>query len=143
MNEEIRGDLTMIRPISRMLMVVSMLSLFVGCDGSGSAPYVEGSKDEAAVKGTVKVKGKLVPGGTIHFNASNSKRMVPSRDAEVQPDGTFTLKAFVGQNIVTLTAPRKNRADAKNRDYFGLEYVDKYFEVKPGEENVADLDLTP
>jgi len=133
----------MIRPISRTLLMVSILSLLVGCGISGSAPYVEGSQDEAAVKGTVKVKGKLVPGGTIHFNASNSKRMVPSRDAEVQPDGTYALKAFVGQNIVTLTPPRKGRADAKNRNYFGLEYVDKYIEVKPGEENVADLDLTP
>lgn len=133
----------MIRPIFWTLMAVSILSLFVGCDSSGGAPYVEGSQDEAAVKGTVKVKGKLVPGGTVHFNASNSKRMVPSRDAQVQPDGTYTLKAYVGQNIVTLTPPRKGRADARNRDYFGLEYVDKYIEVKPGEENVADLDLTP
>jgi hypothetical protein len=130
------------RNIIRILLLSTSVSV-VGCDSSGSAPYVEGSQDEAAVKGTVKVKGKLVPGGILHFNASNSKRMVASRDAQVQSDGTFTVKAYVGQNIVTLTPPRKNRADAKNRDYFGLEYVDKYVEVKPGEENVADLDLTP
>lgn len=130
------------RPLSRMLMLIAILSLIIGCDFSG-APYVEGSQDEAEVKGTVKVKGKLVPGGTIHFNASNSKRMVPGRDAQVQSDGTFTLKAYVGQNIVTLTPPRRNRADSKNREYFGLEYVDKYVDVKAGEQNVVDLDLTP
>jgi hypothetical protein len=123
-------------------MTLAILTLIVGCDSS-SAPYVEGSQEEATVKGTVKIKGKLVPGGTIHFNASNSKRMVGSRDAEVKPDGSYTLKAYVGQNIVTLTPPRKNRSEIKNRDYFGLEYVDKYVEVKPGEENVFDLDLTP
>jgi len=124
-----------------LFLIVSVLTI-AGCDSTGTPP-VEGSQEEVSVKGTVKVKGKLLPGGTIHFNASNSARMVPSRDAEIQPDGTFTGKAYVGQNMITVSPPRKNRLEIKNRDFFGLEYVDKAVEIKSGEENQLDLDLTP
>lgn len=131
------------RRIAVHILVFALLVPISGCGWSTGAPYVEGSQDEATVKGTVKIKGKAAPGGILHFNASNSKRMVPTRDAEVQPDGSYTLKAYVGQNIVTLSPPRKNRHDIKNRDYFGLEYADEYIEVKAGEENQFDLNLNP
>ncbi len=133
----------MIRNCLVAVACAGLASMIAGCDASGGAPYVEGSQEEATVKGTVKVKGKLMPGGTLHFSASNSKRMVPTRDAQVGPDGSFSLTTYVGQNIVTLTPPRKTRADMKNRNYYGLEYADKFVDVKPGEENSFDLDLTP
>lgn len=132
----------MLRHKTTHLVFAALVAAIVGCDSS-AAPYVEGSQDEATVKGTIKVKGKLMPGGTIHFNASNSKRIVPARDARIGPDGSFSLKAYVGQNIVTVSPPRKNRTEIKNRDYFGLEYADKYVEIKAGEDNLLDIDLTP
>ena len=126
--------------VFRNLLFTALISL-VGCSSSGGS--ADGTKELATVKGSVKVKGKPMSGGTLHFNAINPNRTVAAHDAEIKPDGTFTVQAVVGQNIVTVSPPRKSRADAKNRDFFGMEYIEKTVIVKADEENAVDLDLTP
>lgn len=123
-------------------LIFVLLTPLVGCNFSGASGG-DGSQGEATVKGTVKVKGKLMSGGTLHFSVISPQRMVAPHDAQISANGTYTVKAVVGQNYVTLSPPRKTRADAKNRDYFGLEYVEKPVQVKPGDDNVLDLDMTP
>jgi hypothetical protein len=93
------------------------------------------------VKGTVKVRGKLLDGGDLHFNASNPNRKVETRDAPIGKDGTYTVKAYVGLNVVTLTPPKaKNRAQGKA--FFGVGYDEKPVVVNSGE-NTADLEFLP
>jgi hypothetical protein len=115
--------------------VAAPAMILAGC-GSG-APYVEGSQEEATVKGTVKVRGKPLAGGEVHFNPSNSKRQVGGRDAPIATDGTFTVKTLLGQNIVTVTPP-KTRTKAQ----YGLEYEEKTVDIKSGE-NALDLEFLP
>jgi hypothetical protein len=110
-----------------------------GCD-SGKPP-VEDSLEEATVKGTVKVRGKPLDGGEIVFNPSNPKRIVPARIAPIGKDGSYTVKALIGLNIVTATPP-KARNRSQGRATFGLEYDEKSVDVKPGESTV-DLDFLP
>jgi hypothetical protein len=109
--------------------VAAALAL-TGC-GSG-APYVDGSLEEATVKGTVKVRGKFLDGGEVHFNPSNSKRPVGGRDAPIAKDGTFTVKTLVGLNVVTVTPPQ-----ARKKAQYGLEYEEKTVDVKSGENTVT------
>jgi hypothetical protein len=93
------------------------------------------------VSGTVKVRGRVVDGGELHFNASNPKRKVETRDAPVGKDGRYTVKAYVGLNVVTLTPPRaKNRA--QDKAYFGVGYEEKAVVVQEGE-NTAELEFLP
>jgi hypothetical protein len=116
--------------------VAAVLSILAGCGGPS---YLEGSTQEATVKGTVKVRGKLIDGGDLHFNASNPNRKVEIRDAHVGKDGTYTVKAYIGLNIVTLTPP-KARTKAQDKAYFGVGYDEQHVDVKSGE-NTADLEF--
>jgi hypothetical protein len=93
------------------------------------------------VKGTVKVRGRLVDGGVLHFNASNPNRRVETRDAPVGPDGTYTVRAYIGLNIVTFTPP-KARSKAAEKAFFGVGYDERPVYVKAGE-NTADLEFLP
>jgi hypothetical protein len=114
----------------------AVMLILAGCGGT---PYLESSTQEATVKGTVKVRGKPIDGGDLLFNASNSNRKVETRDAPVGKDGTYTVKAYVGLNIVTLTPP-KARTNAQDKAFFGVGYDEKPVDVKSGE-NTADLDF--
>jgi hypothetical protein len=114
----------------------ALITILAGC---GTTPYLESSTQAATVKGTVKVRGKLIDGGDLHFNASNPNRRVETCDASVGKDGTYTVKAYVGLNIVTLTPP-KARTQAQDKAFFGVGYDEKPVEVKSGE-NTADLDF--
>src|SRR5437773_1460517 len=83
------------------LLAMSLLSWATvpGC-GDGK-PSVDTSLTEATVTGVVTAKGEPVSGGTIHFNPSNSGRIVPTKSAEIGPDGTYTIKTYTGDNRVT------------------------------------------
>jgi hypothetical protein len=117
----------------------TLLYILVGC--SSGTPYVEGSLEEAIVKGTVKVRGKPFSEGEIHFSPVNSKRQVAARDAPIAQDGSFTIKTLLGPNTVTVTPP-KARAKLRSKEYFGLEYEEKSVDVKSGD-NTVDLEFLP
>src|SRR6516165_9626482 len=88
----------------RLRRSASLLALFglVSLQGCGDGkPWVDTSLNEATVSGVVSVKGTLAKGGTIHFNPSNSGRIVPTRTAEIGPDGSYTIKTFTGDNRVS------------------------------------------
>ena len=53
------------------------------------------------MSGTVTVKGTPATGGRILFNPSNSGRIVPTRTADIGPDGSYTIKTLTGDNRVT------------------------------------------
>jgi hypothetical protein len=122
--------------------LVSLAALATIGSGCGSrTPYLVGSTEQATVKGTVKVRGKLVDGGELHFNASNPNRKVDTRNATVGKDGTYTVQAYVGLNVVSLTPP-KARNKAQSREFFGVEYDEKGINVRSGE-NTVDLEFLP
>ena len=75
--------------------VAFVLFLACGCDFSG-APAVPTSLEEAEVKGTVRVRGKLVNNGTIVFHTANIKRATKDVLAKIHTDGTFTARTVVG-----------------------------------------------
>ena len=89
------------RQVPRIL-TGAVLVLAWGC-GDGT-PSVSSSTAEATVTGTVKVKGKAVTKGDIVFNAGNINRKVESRKAAIGPDGSYTIKAYVGENDVQVQA---------------------------------------
>lgn len=118
--------------------LAAMLAVLSGCS---AAPDRESSLDEATVTGTVKVRGKLLDGGELNFNAVNPNRRVSMRKAAIGKDGTFTAQAYVGLNTVTVTPPKpKNKQQGK--EFFGVNYEEKSITVKAGE-NTADLDFLP
>jgi hypothetical protein len=121
--------------------LVGFTALVSALWGCGRSPLVERSREEAAVTGTVKMRGKLVDGGVVHFNASNPTRKVETRDAAVGKDGTYVVKAYIGLNIVTLTPPQA-RSKAQDKAFFGVGYDERPVYVKSGE-NTADLEFLP
>ena len=83
---------------ARMLIVL-VLPVLLGCssEDAGMVP----------VKGKVTYKGKPVPNGTINFVPDTER----SSYADIQPDGTYSLKAFPGTHKVFVIA----QEDTSNR----------------------------
>ncbi len=126
----------MVRTRRRMwcfAVFLALLSLAViqGC-GDGK-PSVDTSLTEATVTGVVSVKGTPASGGTILFNPSNSGRIVPTRTAEIGPDGRYTIKTYTGDNRVTFGG----EVASKNA---GVGLIKEYANVESGENHV-DFDL--
>ncbi len=107
-----------------------------------STPELESSLEEASVTGTVKVHGKLLEGGELHFSAVNPNRKVEVRNTPIAKDGTFTTKALIGLNTVTVTPP-KPRNKKQDKEFFGVNSDERTVVVKSGEENTAELDFLP
>jgi hypothetical protein len=108
-----------------------------GC-GSAGAPAASGSREEATVKGIVRVRGKKAAEGLVSFRASNVNRPdVQLREAKIEKDGSYTIKTLVGQNFVAVTC--KELYAPKNRDLLENE---RLVEIKSGE-NALDLDIPP
>jgi len=97
------------------LTVISFL-LIAGC-GDGK-PYIDTSLTEATVTGVVSVNGVPATAGTIHFNPSNSGRIVPTKSADIGPDGGYTIKTYTGDNQVTYGGElaKKNTGVGLRRD---------------------------
>ena len=85
--------------------------------------------------------GKLLNGGELNFNAVNPNRRVDTRKATIGKDGTYTAKAYLGLNIVTVFPP-KPRNKKEGKEFFGVNYEEKSVTVKSGE-NTADLEFLP
>jgi hypothetical protein len=114
------------------LTIVSFtLACLQGC-GDGK-PGVDASLTEATVTGVVSVKGTPATGGQIRFNPSNSGRIVPTRSAEIGPDGRYTIKTYTGDNRVSFDG----EVAAKNT---GVGLLKEYANVQSGE-NQIDYDL--
>jgi hypothetical protein len=125
--------------VRRRFLCVCAAALSAALDGCDpGAPRVDGTLEEVTVQGTVKVRGKPLSGGEVHFNPSNSRRRVGGRDAPIGKDGRYTVKTLRGQNVVSVTPP----AAARTKAYFGLEYEEKALDIKPGETTI-DLDFSP
>jgi hypothetical protein len=110
------------RSIARLSTMAYLgLAMFPGC-GDGK-PNVDTSLSEATVSGVVSVKGVPATGGTIHFNPSNSGRIVPTRTAEIGPDGSYTIKTYTGDNQVTFggEVARKNTGVGLMKDYASVQ----------------------
>jgi len=122
-----------LRPATNSLLaiVIATTLLTQGC-GDGK-PSTDTSLNEATVTGTVSVRGVPATAGTILFNPSNSGRIVPTRTAEIQPDGHYTVKTYTGDNQVTFGGEV-----AKNNMGVGL--LREYASVKAGS-NEIDFDL--
>jgi hypothetical protein len=114
-----------------------------GC-GDGK-PSMDTSLTEATVKGVVTAKGVPVKGGTINFNPSNSGRIVPTRTAEIGPDGTYTIKTNTGDNLVTYGGElaAKHMGVGLKRDYANVQSGENQldFDVLEGGKN-PNIDLT-
>jgi hypothetical protein len=122
-----------LRRLNAFCLAMTFLSLATvpGC-GDGK-PSVDTSLTEATVTGVVTVKGVPATGGTILFNPSNSGRIVPTRTAEIGPDGRYTIKTYTGDNRVTYGGEiaKKNMGVGLRKDYAS---------VQPGE-NKFDFDV--
>jgi len=117
-------------------MVIASLMACSGCDPHSGAPPVSGSLEEATVKGTVRVDGKLVKNGTVGFEVANIRRPNEGmRQAPISKDGTYEIKTLVGENYVELNC--REMLTRKMRQYSG-ERINLI--VKSGE-NQVDLEM--
>lgn len=123
----------MIRPSMRKLFPIVLAALPLGCDGAGT-PSVSSSTQEVTVKGNVTIKGKPVPGAEVVFDPTNvNRRNASSSRGKVNPDGTYTATALVGENIVTIQGAPISKA--------GLIMNRKEVTLKSGE-NTVDIEVT-
>jgi len=125
--------MNLMRLRSAFLLGSALLTL-AACEGCGDGkPSVDTSLTEATVTGVVSVKGTPATGGQIRFNPSNSGRIVPTRSAEIGPDGRYTITTLTGDNRVSFDG----EVAAKNR---GVGLMKEYADVKAGENHI-DYDL--
>ncbi len=117
------------------LAATGLLVLGLGC-GEGK-PSVETSTTEATVKGTVKLRGKLVTRGEISFDPSNYQRKnETARRVPIGKDGSYTVKTLVGANRVSFAVP------AMARDPL-LQDLSLQYDVQAGDNNTYHIELPP
>jgi len=108
------------------------VALLAACESP--PPPVSGSKTEATVTGSVKIRGKAPAKGKVRFDPANSSRPdAPVATADIGADGKYTAKTLVGKNRVTVDSPET----AKDRT---LAYEQIELDVKDGE-NSFDITL--
>jgi hypothetical protein len=117
--------------------VAALLFPAAGCDEHAGAPAVSTSKEEADVKGVVKLRGKPVTNGRVNFHSANIRRATQDRSAPIGSDGTYAIKAYVGQN--TVKADCKELMSSKNLRFRDFE---KDVDVQSGT-NQIDIDINP
>jgi hypothetical protein len=110
----------------------ALLIWLTTCYGCGDgAPPVSASSEEATVHGVVTIDGKPASGGTIVFKSANiSRPSAPDVSAEIEKNGNYTIKTFVGENQIRFQPP----AAEKGR------YAVDVFDVKSGD-NTHDVAL--
>jgi hypothetical protein len=112
-------------------LLVTIILCFVTASGCGDGkPSVDTSLNEATVTGIVSANGVPATGGTIHFNPSNSGRIVPTRSADIGPDGKYTIKTYTGDNQVTYggEVATKNRGVGLRRDFATVQRGENQFD---------------
>jgi hypothetical protein len=138
--------MTVLRRRGAFCFVMTLLSgtVLSGC-GDGK-PSIDTSMTEATVTGVVTAKGVPVTKGTINFNPSNSGRLVPTRTAEIGPDGTYTIKTYTGDNLVTYggEVAAKHMGVGLKRDYANVQRGENKldFDVLEGGGKDPNFDLT-
>jgi hypothetical protein len=80
------------------LAAATFVALGQGCDGR---PSMDTSTTEVTVTGVVKVKGQPASGGQISFNPSNRDRKVSAFTSTIGQDGSYSIKTYTGENMVT------------------------------------------
>jgi hypothetical protein len=119
------------------------LAALPGC-GDGK-PSVDTSLTEATVSGVVTANGVPATGGTIYFNPSNSGRIVPTKSADIGPDGRYTIKTYTGDNRVTYGGElaKKNTGVGLRKDYADVQRGENKldFDVLGGGNKIGDIDL--
>ena len=80
------------------LTAATFVALGQGCNGT---PSMDTSLTEVTVTGVVKVKGQPASGGQISFNPSNRDRKVSAFTSTIGQDGSYTIKTYTGENMVT------------------------------------------
>jgi hypothetical protein len=116
---------------------------FSGCSGP---PSVDSSLTEATVSGVVTAHGEPVTSGIIYFNPSNYARKVPTKSAEIGPDGKYTIKTYTGDNQVTYggEVAKENSGVGLRRDFATVQTGENTFDfdvLGPGGKTM-DIDLT-
>ncbi len=119
--------------------VVRWLALALWLAGGGCS-NPSGSMAEATVKGIVRVRGKPVTNGQITLRASNSnRRNAPTINGPIGKDGSYTVKALVGENSVTVIC--KELFARKNEMVQDLE-DGQLVNIEAGE-NTLDINFPP
>jgi len=88
---------------------------------------------EATVKGTVRAGGKPVSRGEITFNPANVNRKVPPRTEKIKPDGTYEIRTYLGQNVVSVAKTGTNKQQQST--------TARGFDVQSGDNNTYDFEL--
>jgi hypothetical protein len=105
-----------------------------GC--GDNPPSVDTTTAEAKVSGTIRVRGKPMPGGQIAFDPTNYKRTGESiRRTNINPDGTYSVTTLQGHNSARITGPMVAKEPQLG---YGIHTI----EVAPGD-NQFDIDLPP
>jgi hypothetical protein len=112
------------------LLMATVIVAAWGC-GDGSVRE-DSSSEEATVSGTIKFKGKPLTKGEVTFSGGNTSRTKPPAKAAIGKDGSYSLKALVGQNMVEVDSPTISRA-GPNMPQFSQQ-------VQSGD-NKIDIDL--
>ncbi|MEX0724888.1 MAG: hypothetical protein WD065_01380 [Planctomycetaceae bacterium] len=125
------------------MFVGLLLGLFSGCGGD-DAPV----REYADVAGKVTYNGEAVKRGKVMFQPPSGEVVV----ADIQPDGTYSMKGVIGPNDVTIISrdevptagPDEPISRIEPKSDIPLKYGTPEsgltFEVKPGT-NTADFDL--
>ena len=107
---------------TRPIMLTAAMAVISGCS---AAPDRESSTDDATVTGTVGCRGKLLDGGEHQLQCRQSQSQGrDGRKASIGKDGTFTAKAYLGLNTVTVFPP-KPRNKQQGKDFFGVNYEER------------------
>jgi hypothetical protein len=132
-NDEHKGDILMRVArhwLSSSLMLVSM-AVVSGC--SGEVP-LDTTTTEGTVKGTIKVRGKTMRGGSVTLDPTGGRKTVEgAKTFPVKDDGTFEGTTIIGKNRVRIGGPAITKEPT-------LGYASKEIEVKSGD-NPVDLDF--
>lgn len=126
-----------------LILTFFSLAALSGC-GDGK-PNVDTSLAEATVSGVVTANGIPATGGTIYFNPSNSGRLVPTKSADIGPDGRYTIKTYTGDNRVTYggEVAKKNTGVGLRKDYANVQSGENKldFDVLGGGNKIGEIDL--
>ena len=108
------------------------LGLGSGC-GPGGEVSVSNSSTSAAVKGTVKIQGKLAKGGEITFDPANVRRRdAPMTRVKISDDGHYEAETLIGVNSVTVDGPQIKKANLAiaNRKQFDVQSGDNEYNIE-------------
>jgi hypothetical protein len=116
-------------------VAVALVFAAQGCGFNSGAPAVSSTMEEADVKGTVSVRGRAVNNGTVTFHSANIRRATRDRSAPIQADGSYSIKAYQGQNNVIVNCNELRSAQNRQFREFELDV-----DVQPGS-NTIDIEI--